>query len=324
MQSKTRYIFVALGIGGRQPMLPDEVQKKGYGDCKGLSTYMKILLDEAGIPSYYCKINSANSSVSFDEDFPKMGGNHIILMVPTEKGTICLENISQDIAFNHLSYSTTDRNVLAVKPNGIEVVETLVYTAKENKEKQIVDIVLNTDKTITGKAKFNYTGNQYDFNLMFSGLSQKERNDAIKSRLSTLNFENVEMNNFTNNRDVASIRYDVDFKASNYSKMVGNSFIFRAVPIYSEGFYHENETRNLPFETQFAYEDESEISYELPQGYFIEELPQNGTVSSEFGTYSLNFENKDTKLIVRRTIQVKKGIYAKEKFNGMSISERKF
>lgn len=131
MQSKTRYIFVALGIGGWQPMLPDEVQKKGYGDCKGLSTYMKILLDEAGIPSYYCKINSANSSVSFDEDFPKMGGNHIILMVPTEKGTIWLENTSQDIAFNHLSYSTTDRNVLAVKPNGIEVVETLVYTAKE-------------------------------------------------------------------------------------------------------------------------------------------------------------------------------------------------
>jgi hypothetical protein len=28
MQSKTRYIFVALGIGGWQPMLPDEVQKK--------------------------------------------------------------------------------------------------------------------------------------------------------------------------------------------------------------------------------------------------------------------------------------------------------
>ena len=103
MQSKSRYIFVALGIGGWQPMLPDEVQKKGYGDCKGLSTYMKILLDEAGIPSYYCKINSANSSVSFDEDFPKMGGNHIILMVPTEKGTIWLENTSQDIAFNHLS-----------------------------------------------------------------------------------------------------------------------------------------------------------------------------------------------------------------------------
>jgi len=78
MQSKTRYIFVALGIGGWQPMMPDKVEKKGYGDCKGLTNYMKTLLDEAGIPSYYAIINSNSSPVSFDVDFPKMAGNHVI------------------------------------------------------------------------------------------------------------------------------------------------------------------------------------------------------------------------------------------------------
>lgn len=130
-----------------------------------------------------------------------------------------------------------------------------------------------------------------------------------------LNFENLEMNNFKNDRDIASINYDLNFKASNYSKMVGSSFIFRAVPIYSEGFFHENETRNLPFETKFAYEDDYEIAYELPEGYFIEELPQNGILTSEFGTYSLSFEKKDSKLIVKRLIQIKKGIYNKEKYN---------
>lgn len=36
MQSKTRYIFVALGIGGWQPMLPDEVQKKDMETVKVL------------------------------------------------------------------------------------------------------------------------------------------------------------------------------------------------------------------------------------------------------------------------------------------------
>jgi hypothetical protein len=34
MQSKTRYVFVAIGIGGWQPMSADDVRKKGYGDCK--------------------------------------------------------------------------------------------------------------------------------------------------------------------------------------------------------------------------------------------------------------------------------------------------
>lgn len=315
MQSKTRYIFVSLGIGGWQPMLPDDVQKKGYGDCKGLTNYMKILLDEAGIESHYAIINSNPSAISFDKDFPKMGGNHVILVIPTEKGNIWLENTSQEIAFNHLSYSTTDRNVLAVKPSGIEIIETPNYTAQQNREKQLINIVLNADKTITGKAKLQYTGNQYDFNLRFTGLSQKERNDVLKSQMSMLNFENLEMNDFKNDRDVASINYDLSFKALNYSKLVGSSLIFRAVPIYSEGFFHDNETRNLPFETKFAYEDDYEIAYELPEGYFIEELPQNGILTSEFGTYSLSFEKKEAQLIVKRVIQIKKGIYNKEKYN---------
>ena len=189
MQSKTRYIFVALGIGGWQPMMPDEVQKKGYGDCKGLSNYMKTLLDEAGIPSYYAIINSNSSPISFDVDFPKMAGNHVILVIPTEKGNIWLENTSQDIAFNHLSYSTTDRNVLAVKSTGIDIMETPSYTSQQSKEKQVLTVQINPDKTITGKGKFSYTGNQYDFNLFYVSLSQKEKNDAVKSKFSHLNFE---------------------------------------------------------------------------------------------------------------------------------------
>lgn len=55
-------------------MMPDEVQKKGYGDCKGLTNYMKTLLDEAGIKSYYVIINSNSSPISFDIDFQKWEG----------------------------------------------------------------------------------------------------------------------------------------------------------------------------------------------------------------------------------------------------------
>lgn len=315
MQSKTRYVFVALGIGGWQPMMPDEVQKKGYGDCKGLSNYMKILLDEAGIPSYYCKVNSSSSPISFDKDFPKMGGNHIILCVPTEKGNIWLENTSQDIAYNHLSFSTTDRNVLAVKPDGIEIMETPSYSSQQNKEKQVLNIQLNPDKTITGKGKFTYTGNQYDFNLSYSGLGQTEKNNAIKNALSTLDFEKVEMSDFKNNRDLATIDFDLNFKAVNYSKMVGSSYIFRAVPIYTNSTFYQNENRNLPFENRFSYEDDYEIVYQLPVGYTIEEMPENSAVVSDFGTYKITFEKKDEKLIVKRFIQIKKGLHSKEKYN---------
>lgn len=315
MQSKTRYIFVALGIGGWQPMLPDEVQRKGYGDCKGLSTYMKTMLDEAGIPSYYCKINSESSPVSFDKDFPKMGGNHIILMVPTEKGNIWLENTSQQIAFNHLGYSTTDRNVLVVKKDGIEVMDTPSYPAEQSKEIQLLKIKVNEDNSITGEGNFSYTGVQYDNNLFLTSLSPKERNETVKNMLGILHFEKVEMKNFLNDKDLAVAKYDIDFKANNYSKNAGNSMIFRAVPIYADNVYKTEENRTLPFELRQSFEDDYEIDFTIPQNYKVEELPENVVLNSEFGTYSLNFVKNGEGLKVKRMIKINKGLYPKEKYN---------
>ncbi|MCA6065730.1 DUF3857 domain-containing protein [Chryseobacterium sp. RG1] len=315
MQSKTRYIFVALGIGGWQPMLPDEVQKKGYGDCKGLSTYMKTLLDEAGIPSYYCKINSDSSPVSFDKDFPKMGGNHIILMIPTEKGNIWLENTSQQIAFNHLSYSTTDRNVLAVKQDGIEIIDTPSYSAEQNKEKQFLKVKLNEDNSILGEGSFTYTGSQYDHNLAFTNMQPKERNETVKSLFNVLHFDKVEMKNFLNDKDNAIAKYDLDFRANNYSKNAGSSMIFRAVPVYSNTIYKTDENRELPFELRQSFEDEYEINFTVPKNYKLDEIPENVTVNSEFGTYKLSFVKNGEELKVNRTIKINKGLYPKEKYN---------
>lgn len=315
MQSRTRYIFVALGIGGWQPMMPDEVNKKGYGDCKGLTNYMKTLLDEAGIPSHYCVVNSNASQVSFDPAFPKMGGNHVILMVPTENGNIWLENTSQQIAFNHLSFNTTDRNVLSIKKNGIELIDTPVYAAEKSKEKQNMKIQVNEDNSILGEGKFEFTGSQYDYALAYTGLSPKERNEALKNQMDVLSFEKIEMKDFINDRDHAVAKFNVDFKAVNYSKNAGSSIIFRAVPLFSNTVYKNEENRELPFEIGQAFEDEYNISFIIPKNYKIDEVPNDININSEFGTYKLSFVKNGEELKVIRTVKVNKGIYSKEKYN---------
>lgn len=315
MQTKTRYIYVGLGIGGWLPMMPDEVHKKGYGDCKGLTNYMKTLLNEAGIPSYYCVINSGPSQVSFDPDFPKMGGNHAILMIPTENGNIWLENTSQQIAFNHLGSSTTDRNVLSVKKNGIELINTPTYSADQNREKQNLKIKIGEDNSITGEGNFFYTGNQYDYNLGLANLNPKEKNDAIKKRFDVLNFEKVEMKNFVNDKDKAVITYDLDFKTHNYCKNAGNSLIFRAIPISSDGVYKTDENRELPFEVRQSFEDEYEISFIIPKGYKTDETPDDVNINSEFGNYKLSFVKNDDGIKVTRKMLINKGTFPKERYN---------
>ena len=58
LEKTTRYVAVLLGIGGQKPAPAAQVCKSGFGDCKGLSNYMRAMLKEVGIPSNYITIST--------------------------------------------------------------------------------------------------------------------------------------------------------------------------------------------------------------------------------------------------------------------------
>src|SRR5690606_19691165 len=91
MQAKTRYISVQIGIGGYQPYSAEEVDRLGYGDCKGLTNYMQSLLRVAGIESYYSIVYAGAFKRDIIPDFTSMQGNHVILCLPFKNDTTWLE-----------------------------------------------------------------------------------------------------------------------------------------------------------------------------------------------------------------------------------------
>lgn len=314
MQDKNRYIAVAIGIGGWMPMTAEEVRKKRYGDCKALTNYMRTMLDVAGIPSHYALIYSDESSISFDPAFPKMGGNHAILYVPNGDKPIWLENTSQSIAFNHLSYSTTNRNVLAVSDKGTQIINTPILPAEKSKEQIRAKIKLNPDKSIQVTSAHQYTGGQYDFSSALVGLSKKEVEDYLKSYYGTLAFASMDVSNFKNDKDHAKITYDVQFTSNDYIKKLGEDYFFGVIPFTDFSMNTSEVERKLPFETSFAYQDDYEIEYEAPQGYKFSDLPSEKELKSEFGTYQISYKLEDSKLRVHRVLTINKGVYPKEKF----------
>ncbi len=323
MQNKTRYVLVTMGIGGWKPINADEVGRKGYGDCKGLSNYMRTLLTAAGIKSYYAEIYDDKTEHKFDKNFVKPNGNHVILMVPTEDGNIWLENTSQKIAFNHLSYTSHNRNVLAVKENGIEIINTPVYKPEESKEMMNAFIKLNEDATITSNVNFVYTGGQYDMALYFTSLKNEELKDAIKNIYYSLKIGEVSVENLNNNRDDAEISFDMKLKANDFSKKLGNDIFFPVMPFGKTSTIISNDERVLPFENSFPFQDDYKIEYSAPVGFQFSDIPKSVNFTSEFGTYSMNFEQKDDKLIVHRVLTINKVLYPKEKFKEYAAFKKK-
>lgn len=315
MQNKTRYVFIAMGIGGWQPMPASEVSKKGYGDCKALTNYMRTLLTAAGIPSYYAIIYNGDSVINFDKDFPKFSGNHAILMVPTEKDPIWLENTSQRIAFNHLSYSSHNRNVLAVKENGIELINTPIYKPEESKEKLIGKINIAEDGSISSTANFEFSGGQYDSNLRLFSLKNDELIEALKNRHYNLKIDQIAVQNLKNDRDDAKIIFDLNLKANSFSKKIGNDLFFPVMPYYQSVSFSSNDERKLPFENSFPFQDDYEVEFSIPEGYKFSEIPKSTNLTTEFGTYTINYDLKDNKLFVHRILTINKGLYPKEKYS---------
>ena len=315
MQNKTRYVLISMGIGGWQPMSADEVAKKGYGDCKGLTNYMKTLLDAAGIKSYFAVIYDGRTEQRYDKNFPELSGNHAILVVPTEKGNIWLENTNPMTAFNHLSFTSHNRNVLAVKENGIELIDTPVYQPEESKEILNAEIQINPDGSINAISKFLYSGGQYDYNLALFGMKDDDLKNYFKTGYYSLKIKEVSIQDLQNDRDNAEISFLLKLNASDYSKKLGNDLFFPVIPFGKSSLITQENERALPFETSFPYQDDYSIAYTVPSGFKFSEIPTSVNFSSEFGTYSLEFEEKEGKLLVHRKLTMKRGIYPKEKFN---------
>jgi hypothetical protein len=275
---------------------------------------MRTLLSAAGIPSYYAVINDDDSVINFDKDFPKLAGNHVILMVPTEKNEIWLENTSQRVAFNHLSYSSHNRNVLAVNENGIQIINTPIYQPEESKEKLAGKIKIAEDGSITSDVNFEFSGGQYDTNLRLFSLKKDEMIEALKNRHYNIKIDQLTINNLKNDRDQAVISYDLNLKANSFSKKLGNDLFFPVMPYYQSTTFSANDERVLPFETAFPFQDDYELEYTIPVGYKFSDLPASSSFSTEFGSYAMTFSLKDDKLSVHRILTIKKGIYSKDKF----------
>ncbi|MNK83767.1 hypothetical protein D3C87_1035930 [compost metagenome] len=313
MQKKTRYVFVGIGIGGWQPMVADEVRKKSYGDCKALTNYMRVLLKAAGIPSYYAKIHMDNTPIFFDENFPKMGGNHVVLYIPTEQGDIWLENTSQNMAFNHLSFSTRNRNVVLIDEIGSQIINTPSYKAEDSEEKIKISAKISEDNSMLSVSKFSYTGAAYDYSLRLETTTPQEFKDIIKQNYPYLTFASVEGKNFVNDRDNAMISYDLDFKVDDFAKSMGNDKYFRATPFVDSEFYLDGlDKRTQPLEIPFGFTDDYRIEYSIPNNYKLAELPASKKFISEFGIYELNFSTIDGKIIVERKFVINKVFLPKE------------
>ena len=316
VQNKTRYVSIQLGLGGWKPMPPKDVDRLGYGDCKALSNYTRVLLKNVGVNAYYTVIYGDSEKKDFDKDFVSKQGNHVILTIPNGNKNVFLECTNQITPFGFGGDFTDDRYALLIKPEGGEIIKTTTYKESDNTQFSEASVALDDNGMINGTIKIVSKGIQYD-NIYTIENKPKE---AIEKHYNSSRFHwinNLKINTFSfkNNKEIIEFTENLDINIEKYVNTIGSSFMF-SVNIFNKNNNIPQRYRNRknPFEIQRGFTDQDSVNIQLPVNFKIEALPDNIIIENKFGMYKFEIKTTNNFINFTRILVVKQGIYDKSEY----------
>lgn len=325
VQDKTRYVSVQLGIGGWKPMLAKDVDRLGYGDCKALSNYTRVLLKNVGVDSYYTEIYGDRSITDFDKDFVSIEGNHIVLALPNNDKFIFLECTSQSTPFGYQGTFTDDRYALLIKPDKGEIVKTNGYAEKESSQISNGSFSIDENGDLNAKVSIKTRGIQYERRYNLESESKEHIDEHYKDYFSWINNLKLDKIKFCNDKDTVDFTEDISFSASGYGSFSGTAMMF-PLNVFNQNYAIPQRYRNRKhsFEVSRGYYDQDTVEVAIPNGFVIDAKPDTVEILEKFGTYKMEVsEVSSNKLIYKRFLIINKGLYDKSEYENYRLFREK-
>lgn len=317
VQDKTRYVSIQLGIGGWKPMLAKDVDRLGYGDCKALSNYTRVLLKTVGIDAYYTVIYGGNEKKDFQKDFVSKQGNHIILSIPLNHKLYFLECTSQTDPFNYQGEFTNNRYALMISPEKGEIIKTnSIQSVMDNSKISKGSYSINENGDLSGKLISKSKGIQYSA-YGLATKSKEEIDDYYKEHFSWINNLKLQKRKFVNDKDAIEFTEDIEINALNYASPTGNLILFPA-NVFNQYNHIPQRYRNRKntFEIPLGFYDEDLIDISIPENYSIDSKQDKIVIKQKFGEYTSEIVVLGpNKLQYKRTFSLNEGLYEKTEYD---------
>lgn len=315
MQENTRYVANEYGLAGWQTFEASEVARLNYGDCKGLSNYMKALLNVVNIPSHLVVVNAGEDNTQkVDPDFVSNRFNHMILCVPQSNVTIWLECTSTTNAPGYLGAFTHSRKALILTEEGGYLVQTPHYKKTSSQIDRNVEIWLDINSE-SSKVLWNtkYSGLMQDdlLTLVKSGSTIK-----IKERIRKISsYKDIELDHHKYDQvqeldKNPEVRETIEMKVGHLVESMSKRFIVN-IPINQSLLenFGSVEKRTLPFVLDRDVQVILQYKIHIPEGYNVEMLPGDFSLIQPFAKLSSTVKQESNLLVIRYLFEQNVGTF---------------
>ena len=306
----TRYVSIQLGIGGWQPIDAATVSRTKFGDCKGLTNYMKAMLAVAGIPSVYTCI-----SVEEKRFCPHLPGvhqlDHAILCVPLPADTLWLECTNAYLPFGYVHSDIAGHDAMLVDDNGGRLVRLPDYPDSCHRQSFHTRMQLDAQGNMTGVMTHRNAMRYYEKTLPLLSMNEKQRVRELGGMLQG-NPPRISSVHVTERKDSVpqlTCRFAVMGQCGTVN---GNRMFLTVNPYRRRPSVSPVASHAYPLYLTEGSLLTDTLEVLLPAGYVPERIPKPVSLSQPFGTFVSNVTVRDGRLFVCQSMLVRKGTYPRE------------
>lgn len=314
-----RYVSIALGLGGYQPRLPDEVISTGYGDCKDKATLFITALRAMGVNAWPVLLNAGGG---VQQALPSLDQlDHVIAAIGAPGRYEYADLTSSLTPLGQLPPSEQGEFGLVVRdPSHAEVVTLPQDSISKNRMIQRMVGALDESGNVTARYEEIRTGSmQYVFRSAFEHKPDSSDADDFAKAIARKFFPTADADSLEifDGQDLsATPRVAVRIVNGHAARASGSTQILE-LPFGGMGqmlgaaaALTEQQPRKFPIDAAAATGAdvlEQEIRLELPDGWQAR-LPRNVSATSAFGSYSVEYQQEGRELQFHRVFKGSRGV----------------
>jgi hypothetical protein len=139
-------------------------------------------------------------------------------------------------------------------------------------------------------------------------ISEFKKNQYIRDYFIESCFDLIDYHIIPANRDSTFITLDYTAKANKLFKKYGDELLIQLIP-FSIPPFKDPKNRKNPVKLNFPVNKLDSITYQLPVGYRIADIPKDQLINSPFGNYSIRFLQKNNTVEVIKSFVLNAGDY---------------
>ncbi|WP_163996331.1 DUF3857 domain-containing protein [Pyxidicoccus caerfyrddinensis] len=297
--TNTRYVALEFGIHGYKPYRVDRVLARRFGDCKDKASLIHSMLRVAGVDSRLVLLRMRNLGAIGEEPASLAAFNHAIAYVP--KYDLYLDGTAEFHGAKELPSADRVANVLVVDPDGKSTfLTTPEAKAEDNATRLTLDVALSTNgaaqitgaSTVAGESAPDY---RRAYRPEATRKSTFER--AWAQSFPGLTVQEVKLSDTTRLDD--DVALDFKMNIPRYAEVLSNGMRF--LPFGTGRTYQQAYAslaeRRFDLVMQGPWLNSFTLSYTLPAGWTVAELPQAVEENTKFGYVKLTYRVDGGKLV---------------------------